>query len=316
VIFLLPSNPLKECKEIELSWIILYTMLLIVHGGAGDRKPGKTALNKLLDSLLTGYKILSNGGTALDVVTESITVLEDSGIFNAGVGGNLQFDGIRRLDASLMEGRHLRAGSVVGLEGIRNPVKVARFVMDSPHVMLTNVGARKIADAKNLLPLPKPDETSLKKLEEIKKKEKALVEIYERYYSTVGAVALDMHGDLAAGASTGGTLAMLPGRVGDTPIIGAGVYAENSLGAVSCTGRGEKIIRLSLAKEICMNLKSLSPYEAAVLSLKRLLRMGGKAGVILINNKGRFAIIHATEYMASGYINKKGIVVKEGFKRI
>lgn len=109
---------------------------------------------------------------------------------------------------------------------------------------------------------------------------------------------------------------MLPGRVGDTPIIGAGVYAENSFGAVSCTGTGEYIIRLSLAKEICMNLGTMTPYRASLLSLKRLLKLGGKAGIILINNKRKFTIIHTTEYMVSGYATKNGIVIENGFKRI
>ena len=107
---------------------------------------------------------------------------------------------------------------------------------------------------------------------------------------------------------------MLPDRVGDTPIIGAGTYAENSFGAVSCTGKGEFIIRLSLAKEICMNLKRMSPLMAAQFSLKRLSKIGGKAGVIVINKKGRFAIMHSTKYMASGYVSEKGIVVKEGVR--
>ncbi|HSE84496.1 MAG TPA: isoaspartyl peptidase/L-asparaginase, partial [Thermodesulfobacteriota bacterium] len=222
----------------------------------------------------------------------------------------------RRLDASLMEGRHLKSGSVIGLEGIRNPIRAVRLVMDSPHVTLTNIGARKIADANKLAPLPEPDEASLQRLEEIKKKEKEVAQIYDRYYSTVGAVAMDMYGNLASGSSTGGTLAMLPGRVGDTPIIGAGVYAEYSFGAVSCTGKGENIVRLSLSKEICMNLKNMSPNEAAALSLERLLKIGGRAGVILIDDKERFAIMHTTQYMASGYINKEGVKVDIGFMKI
>ncbi len=291
-------------------------MLLIVHGGAGVRRPRNEGLKKLSESLSSGYKILSNGGTALDAIVESITLLEDSGIFNAGSGGNLQLDGVRRLDASLMEGRYLKAGSVIGLEGIRNPIKVARFIMDLPHVILTNKGAKRIADAKKFDPLPEPDKESLEYLEKIKKEEKVLIELYKQYFSTVGAVALDTHGDIAAGASTGGIPVMLPGRVGDTPVIGSGIYAENSLGAVSCTGVGEYIIRLSLAKEICMNLKTMPPHEASVLSLKRLLKIGGEAGIILINNKGQFTITHTTEYMASGYANKRGIVVKEGFEKI
>src|SRR4030043_69560 len=230
-------------------------------------------------------------------------------IVHGGAGG-------RRPDASLMEGRYLKAGSVIGLEGIRNPIKVARFVMDLPHVMLTNTGAKRIADTMKFDPLAEPDKKSFENLKKAMKREEALTEIYKQYFSTVGAVALDIHGDIAAGASTGGIPAMLPGRVGDTPVIGSGIYAENSLGAVSCTGAGEYIIRLSLAKEICMNLKTMPPHKASALSLKRLSKIGGEAGIILINNKGRFTITHTTEYMPSGYANKRGIVIKEGFKRI
>jgi L-asparaginase / beta-aspartyl-peptidase len=291
-------------------------MLLIVHGGAGVRKPGKKALNKLSESLSNGYGLLSEGGSALDAVIKTISILEDSGLFNAGAGGNLQLDGIRRLDASLMEGESLEAGSVIGLEGIRNPIRMARIIMDLPHVTLTDAGARRIAVAENLSPLAGTDERSLKRLENIKKKERSIVSVYERYFSTVGAVALDIHGNIAAGSSTGGIPAMLPGRVGDTPVIGAGIYADKSCGAVSCTGKGESIIRRSLAKEICMNLKDMSPCRAAQVSLRRLSRIGGDAGVILTSNKGRFTIMHTTDYMASGYINEKGIVVKEGFDRL
>ncbi len=291
-------------------------MLLLVHGGAGSRKPSKKSLKTLSESLSSGYEILSTGGTALNAVIETIRILEDSGIFNAGSGGNLQLDGVRRLDASLMEGKDLRAGSVIGLEGIRNPIEVAKYIMDLPHVMFTNRGARNIADAKKLSPLPTPGSKVTGKLKNVKKNEKTFMELYKQYFSTVGAVALDTYGDLAAGASTGGIPAMLPGRVGDTPIIGAGVYAENSFGAVSCTGTGEYIIRLSLAKEICMNLGTMTPYRASLLSLKRLLKLGGKAGIILINNKRKFTIIHTTEYMVSGYATKNGIVIENGFKRI
>ena len=291
-------------------------MILLVHGGAGAAKPGKKALKKLFESLSCGYRILYNGGTALDAVIESVRVLEDSGIFNAGLGGNLQLDGVRRLDASLMEGRSLGAGSVLGLEGIRNPIIVARSIMDLPHVMLTHISARKIADAEKIAALPPTDRKALDRLQRTTRREKSIMQLYRRYFSTVGAVALDGYGDLAAGASTGGISAMLPGRVGDTPIIGAGIYAENSLGAVSCTGIGEYIIRLALAKEICMNMKEMSPDKAASFSLKRLVKLGGAAGTLLINKKGRFTIMHTTDHMASGYADKRGIVVKEGFKKI
>ncbi|MEW6002553.1 MAG: isoaspartyl peptidase/L-asparaginase family protein [Nitrospirota bacterium] len=291
-------------------------MLLVVHGGAGGRKPEKKALRKISESLSSGYKILSTGGTALDSIIEAIIILEDSGIFNAGVGGNLQLDGVRRLDAALMDGKNLKTGSVIGIEGIRNPIRMAKIIMDLSHVIFTNLGARRIAEAENLAALPEPDKSSLEKLKNIIYEEKVIGKIYRKYFSTVGGVAIDMHGNLAAGASTGGIRTMLPGRVGDTPIIGAGIYAENSRGAVSCTGRGEEIIRLSLAKEICMNLDKMTPYEAAGLSLRRILMIKGKAGVILINKEGQFAILHTTGYMPAGYINREEIVVKEGFKKI
>jgi beta-aspartyl-peptidase (threonine type) len=288
-------------------------MIILVHGGAGNRKPAKLALRKLSQALSSGFYILGNGGSALEAVTESIKILEDSGLFNAGAGGNLQFDGIRRLDASLMEGKYLKAGSVIGIEDIRNPILAAMHIMDLPNVILTNTGARRIAVAKGLALLPKPDSDSLRKLERIRKKEKTLKNLYKQFFSTVGAVALDKYGNLAAGASTGGTPAMLPGRVGDTPIIGAGTYAENSLGAVACTGTGEYIVRLALAKEICMNLHEMSPRAASLISLKRLVGLGGQAGVICLNGEGKFVILHTTRYMPSGYAVRGRITVKEGF---
>jgi len=288
-------------------------MLLIVHGGAGERRATKKALKTLSGSLSYGYEILKNGGTALDAVVGAITMLEDSGIFNAGTGGNLQLDGIRRLDASVMEGKELKTGSVIGIEGVKNPVKLARLIMELPNTMLTNIGAKRIAKANNLDPLPGPDRRALGKLEKTKKRKKESIRIFKNYFSTVGAAALDSEGNLAAGASTGGIHAMLPGRVGDTPIIGAGVYAENSKGAVSCTGIGEYILRLSLAKEICMKLGGMTPLAASRRSLKRLVRTGGSAGVIVLDEQGRFSIVHSTRFMAAGYAHKKGITVKEGF---
>lgn len=283
---------------------------MVVHGGAGSKKPTKKALKRLYESLSSGFETLKRGGTAIDAVVETITVLENSGIFNAGSGGNLQFDGVRRLDASLMDGKNLKVGSVIGIEGIKNPIKLARIIMDLPHGILTNVGAKKIAEHHGLETLLEPDNDSLERLRRIKKRQKEINSIYEEYFSTVGAIALDGYKNLAAGTSTGGIEAMLPGRVGDTPIIGAGTYADNSFGAVSCTGTGEYIIRLSLAKEICMNMKVLSPLTAAKFSLKRLRRIGGEGGVIVINRKRQMAIIHSTRYMASGWATDKGIVVK------
>jgi len=288
-------------------------MILVVHGGAGSKKPTINALKKISESLSAGYKVLSEGGPALDAVVKSITILENSGVFNAGLGGNLQLDGVRRLDASIMEGINLKVGAVIGIEGVKNPIELARIIMDLPNVILTDAGAKKIADAHQLARLPQPDERALKKLKKIYGKEKKVRRIYEEYFSTVGAVALDGSGLFAAGSSTGGIHAMLPGRVGDTPIIGAGIYAENPIGAVACTGKGECILRLALAKEICMNLKEMTPLRAARQSLKRLLNIEGRAGVIVINKKGLFAILHSTTYLAAGHVSKKGLVIKERF---
>jgi beta-aspartyl-peptidase (threonine type) len=252
--------------------------------------------------------LIKSGGTASDVVVSTISFLEDSGLFNAGLGGTLQLDGVRRLDASIMEGKKLGAGSVIGIENVKNPIQAAQLVMDTPHVMLTDKGAHNIA--KWLPPLPAPDRDALEKLKRIKAKDRKAVRMYREYLSTVGAVALDGHGNLASGASTGGVPIMLPGRVGDTGIIGAGIYADNSLGAVSCTGMGEVILRIAMAKEVCMLLRTMSPPQSARLSLNNILKLGGKAGVIIINSRGKFTVSHNTQYMCSGYINEKKLSVK------
>ncbi|MEW6052807.1 MAG: isoaspartyl peptidase/L-asparaginase [Nitrospirota bacterium] len=291
-------------------------MRLIVHGGAGSRRPSKRVLKKLSESISSGFRVLQEGGTSLDAVSNAIVILEDSGLFNAGAGGNLQMDGARRLDASLMEGSSLRAGTVIGLEGIRNPIKMARIIMDLPHTVLTNTGAKKIAEAHNLPPLHGTDKEDLARLEKKRKCQKEIWNIYGQYFSTVGAVALDAYGNLAAGSSTGGVSAMLPGRVGDTPMIGSGIYAENSLGAAACTGIGEYILRLVLAKEICMNLQYMSLRTSSSTSLRRLICLGGQAGVILLDRKGHFAITHSTAYMPSGFASSRGVSVRENFRNI
>jgi len=291
-------------------------MVLLVHGGAGFRKPGQKHLRKLSETLSAGFRILERGGSALDAVTGSVRMLEDAGLFNAGSGANLQSDRVRRLDASLMDGRYLKAGSVVNLEGIRNPVLTARIVMDLPHVILTHKGAKAIADAHKIAPLPALDAKAVDRLYRKQRSNAEISGLYRQYFSTVGAVALDKYGNLAAGSSTGGVTAMLPGRVGDTPIIGSGIYADDTIGAIACTGTGEVIIRLALAKEICMNMKSVSPAKAALISLKRIVALGGHAGVIVLNRQGRRSIMHTTDYMASGVATRRGIIVQQKFKRI
>jgi L-asparaginase / beta-aspartyl-peptidase len=288
--------------------------VLLVHGGAGYKPPQKTSLDVLAESLAKGYTILLNGGCSLDAVVAAVTVMENSGMFNAGLGGVLQLDGVQRFDASLMEGTEMKAGAVAGLEGFRNPIQAARRMMDTPHVLMTDMGARKIA--RGLTRLPSPSKELREKLQKVLRREHEIVRLYRKNYSTVGAVALDMRGNLAAGTSTGGTYAMLPGRVGDSPIIGSGTYAENESGAVSCTGSGEHILRRSLAKETCLLMVDGTPASAGRAALKALLRIHGQAGLIALDRKGRFAIMHTTDYMASGYAKGMRIQVQQRVRQV
>ncbi|HLB94610.1 MAG TPA: isoaspartyl peptidase/L-asparaginase family protein, partial [Nitrospiria bacterium] len=233
-------------------------IVILVHGGAGAKAAGKVQLRKLAASIGAGFSILSDGGTSLAAVEEAIRILEDSGLFNAGRGSRLQLDGRCRMDASIMEGQDLKAGAVAGVEDVRNPIRVARLVMEkTPHVLLAGEGARRLARFFKIEGGFSPTKRSLKILKEtVRKKEEETARLYDSIYGheTVGAVALDRFGHLAAGASTGGISVMLPGRVGDSPLIGSGVYADNEAGALSLTGWGESIIRAGLAKEICDRL--------------------------------------------------------------
>lgn len=284
-------------------------MRLLVHGGAGCRCPSKRALRVLGDALSKGYGVLRCGGSAIDAVVEAIALLEDSGVFNAGAGGNLQLDGVRRLDASLMEGSQLTAGAVIGVEDIANPIRAARAVMKSPHVVMTNIGVSRMARKEGLKRLAGPSARSVARLERLRAGHGPVATAYQHYFCTVGAVALDGMGSVAAGASTGGVIAMLPGRVGDTPIIGAGIYADVSLGAVSCTGSGESILRVALAKDVSMRLDCGSPLAAAREGLGAVMRVGGDAGLIVIDRSGRHAVVHTSAFMASGVATLRGVRV-------
>jgi L-asparaginase / beta-aspartyl-peptidase len=237
-------------------------------------------------------------------VEHTIRVLERSGLFNAGRGANLQLDGMRRMDASIMEGENLRAGAVASLERIVHPITAARLVMEeTDHVLLVGPLAGKFArhfklERHQLSGKPRrfSYEVALGKAETSRKR-----------HGTVGAVALDQTGTVAAGASTGGIDVMLPGRVGDTPIIGCGVYADNETGAVSMTGWGESIIRLAVAKEICDRLgEGKTPATVARLVLLKLVtRIKGTAGCLVLTPDGRFAIRHTTAHMAAGWWDGK-----------
>jgi len=279
--------------------------IILAHGGAGLRAMTAPQSVCLGAALRVGYHALDKGASALTAVEQTIRVLERSGLFNAGAGSRLQLDGIRRMDASIMEGQQLDAGGVASIEGILHPITAARLVMEeTDHVLL--VGPMATTFAEHFRLERQRTSTPRRRLTYgalFKRKQ-----IARDCHGTVGAVALDRFGTVAAGASTGGIDGMLPGRVGDTPLIGCGVYADNHSGAVSMTGVGEGIIRMAVAKEICDRLADgKSPKTAARHVLKKLVvRINGAAGALVLTPDGRFALRHSTPYMTAGWWDGKG----------
>lgn len=269
----------------------------------------------LADALAGGYGILAQGGSALAAVECVIGLLEQSGLFNAGRGANRQLDGVQRMDAAIMEGALLQAGAVASIEGIVHPISAARMVMEeTDHVLLVGPLAGRFARHFTLdrhRSTGAPRRLSYGRILAKQKRSRT-----ERH-GTVGAVALDRFGTVAAGASTGGIESMLPGRVGDSPLIGCGVYADNQSGAVSMTGTGEGIIRLVIAKSICDRLAmGKSPAVAARQALRMLVsRIKGSAGALVLLPDGRFAIHHSTTRMIAGYWTGSGTpVIKDSFR--
>lgn len=273
----------------------------------------------LAEAILVGYEVLRRGGAAIAAVEGAIRLLEGSGLFNAGTGSRVQLDGARRMDASIMDGRALRAGAVAGIEEVRHPISAARLVMEqTAHVLLIGEPATRFARHFGLERTPsgrsghpivrtaglrKPSRKTLRLYKEMTRKKRKAT-------GTVGAVALDRTGTLAAGASTGGIAAMLPGRVGDSPLIGCGVYADNGAGAVSMTGWGESIIRVAVAKEIVDRMAGgVAPGRAARETLGTMaarLREEATAGALVLAPDGRWAIRHTTVRMSAGYWDGRG----------
>ncbi len=293
---------------------------LVIHGGAGtilkknmtDEKE-KLYIEKLIEALNAGYEILKNNGSSLDAVVASIKILEDSPLFNAGKGAVLTETGTAELDASIMDGKTLKAGAVAGLKTVKNPITAARLVMDkSPHVMLTGTGADDFAKQNGLEIVNNEyfiDSVIYRKWKESHSNEKG--------GGTVGAVAIDKKGNLAAATSTGGMMNKKFGRVGDSPIIGAGTYANNNTCAVSCTGHGEYFIRLSVARDISalMEYKNMSVEKASdELIFKKLAELGGTGGLIALDAKGNIAMPFNTEGMYRGYIKEGGNAVVKIYK--
>ncbi len=286
---------------------------IVIHGGAGtilksNMTPEKEAeyTAALKHVLETGYKILNDGGTALDAVNAAINIMEDSPLFNAGKGAVLTEKGVAELDASVMDGKNLMAGAVAGVKHVKNPINLARLVMEkSPHVMLVGDGAEEfgkefgIEMVDNSYFITKERWESyqrmLKREEERKKAEK---------HGTVGAVALDKNGNLAAGTSTGGMMMKKFGRVGDSPIIGAGTYANNKTCAISATGYGEYFIRLGVARDVSalMEYKNYSIDDAAKeVIMNKLSKLGGDGGIIGIDKEGNITMTFNSDGMYRGH---------------
>lgn len=286
---------------------------LVIHGGAGtitraqmtpDREAAYTTA--LGEALQAGQQILAAGGTSLDAVVAAIRVMEDQPLFNAGKGSVLTAEGAVELDASIMDGATRQAGAVAGVTRIKNPILAARAVMDrSRHVMLQGGGADVFAEAQGLELVPNGyfhTERRRLQLEQVKQGQEALLLDHDadHKYGTVGAAALDTHGNLAAGTSTGGMTNKMFGRVGDSPIIGAGTYANNASCAVSGTGQGEYFIRATVARDICalMEYAGLSLAEAARRVVQDTLTgLGGQGGIIAVDRDGGAVFEFNTEGM-------------------
>jgi len=269
---------------------------LALHGGAGVMrrdKAGAAHRAALEAALEAGYELLRNGGRSLDAVTAAVRVLEDSPLFNAGRGSCFNAEGEIEMDASIMDGATLAAGAVAAVSRIRNPVLAARAVMEqSPHVLLAGKGAEQFARKHGL-------ELASSRYFRTEERLAALRKGLKRHHGTVGAVALDRHGNLAAATSTGGYTGKLPGRIGDSPIVGAGTYADNASCAVSGTGWGEAFIRVALAHEVSARMRHLhEPLQKAALSaLRQMRRIGGDGGLVAVDRRGNIAMPFNSEAM-------------------
>lgn len=307
--------------------------ILVIHGGAGTITKANMSAEKelayraaLTAALQAGYDVLKAGKSSMDAVEASIHVMEDSPLFNAGKGAVFTHDGKNELDASVMDGKTLMAGAVAGVTTIRNPISAARAVMEkSEHVMMIGPGAEVFAKQAGLtivdpsyfytkerwegLQKAIKEDSTKAVLDHGSKKSMKLGTINKDYkFGTVGAVALDKAGNLAAGTSTGGMTNKKYGRVGDSPIIGAGTYANNETAGISCTGWGEFYIRNVVAHDISamMEYKKMPVAEAAKAVLDKVGKMGGDGGLIALDRKGHVAMPFNTEGMYRGTVTEDG----------
>src|SRR5215469_2959154 len=298
--------------------------ILLIHGGAWAMPDDAVAAHEagIANALTAGYQLLEKGASAVDAVEAAVAVMEDDDAFDAGRGSFLTRDGRVQLDALLMNGANLRTGGVACVERIKNPIHAARLVLDkSPHVYFVGVGAERFAMQHGMTLIDNTELIVPRERERLIAFQKAEVEGAKdttfsgplkldkeqeeptaMSHDTVGAVALDRHGNIAAGTSTGGTLSKAPGRVGDSSLIGCGCYADNHSAAVSLTGWGEPIMKLVLGKWAVDRVAAgHAPQEAAEAAIAYLFtRLGGHGGIILLGPDGRIGLAHNTPRMAWG----------------
>ena len=295
--------------------------VIVIHGGAGfwPSSKRKLALEGVEEAAMRGYSLLKKGGTALKAVEEATISMEDNPVFNAGVGSSLNLKGEAEMDASIMDGRTLRAGAVALVKSFKNPVSLARLVMEeTDHVFLAGSGAEKLGEIyglRNAKPVNRARLEEWKKLRsrlisgKIKNMPRTL-ELLRKYsefgVGTVGAIAIDKNGDVAAATSTGGTALKFPGRIGDTPLIGCGTYADNESGAASATGVGEGAIRLVLAKTACDLMSGEAVAQRAAEEAVQLenRRIGLPIGIITLDSEGDVGAAHSTPNMCWAFMRK------------
>lgn len=298
-------------------------IVVAVHGGAGPLTPGKLTPEEeathravLAAATEAGYAVLAGGGSSLDAVEAAVVVLEDAPEFNAGHGAKMNADAAHELDASIMNGPDLAGGAVTGVRHVRNPVRLARLVMErSPHVMLAGDGAERFAAAHGVEPVTQDYFWTKRRWRSLRRAKRRTERStrWQATFETVGAVALDGAGHLAAATSTGGQTGQLPGRVGDSPILGAGTWAEDGVAAISGTGSGELFIRLAVAHEIAARIKhggmgACAAAEAVVLG-ELVDRFGaGTGGAIVLDPAGRLAAPFNTATLQAGWVTRDGAV--------
>lgn len=307
---------MKKLIEVFLPLIFSLSLFaespaIVIHGGAGwfsnmspnEIKDLKKGLKMAADK---GFDILENGGSSVDAVEAAIIILEDNPLFNAGRGSVYTSEERQEMDASIMTGKDNEAGAVSSVTNVKNPISLARYVMEeTPHVMFTSRGAEKLARDNNIEQVEQsyfanPDRLkSLKKAQENKK-------------GTVGVVAIDKNRVITAGTSTGGMTNKAPGRVGDSPIIGAGTWVENNSCGVSATGHGEYFIRFSVAKEICVKARyqNKSIQQASTEIMNQLKEIGADGGVIVMDSQGNYAFAFNTPAMARAYKDASSELIK------